>query len=264
MKRLHILLLCLAALLQPASAQDLAPVPPLKARVTDLAGMLKPEQQAALEKTLQAHEARTGSQVAILLVKSTAPEVIEQYGIRVAEAWKIGRKGIDDGVILIVAKDNPRDLRRLRLEVGRGAEGVITDAMSKRILQDVIAPHFRNNDFYGGLNASVAAIHALLDKEPFPAVTPQQQAKVARDAPGGLALFFSLLPLLIFIGMIAAIVRGQNMVRHRGWGRSSSGIYIGGGSGWGGGGGWSSGGSSGGDFGGGGGDFGGGGASGDW
>lgn len=140
----------LAMLLASAAAQDLAPIPPLKTRLTDLAEMLKPDQQAALEKTLQAHEEKTGSQVAVLLVKSTAPEVIEQYTIRVAESWKLGRKGVDDGVLLVIAKDNARDLRRMRLEVGRGAEGVITDAMSKRILQDVIAPYFRQNDFYGG------------------------------------------------------------------------------------------------------------------
>ncbi len=249
-------------LLSSAAAQDLAPIPPLKTRVTDQAGMLKPDQQAALEKILQAHEDKTGSQVAVLLVKSTAPEVIEQYGIRVAEAWKLGRKGVDDGVLLIIAKDNPRDLRRMRLEVGRGAEGVITDAMSKRILQDVIAPYFRQNDFYGGLNAGVTAIHALLDKEAFPSVPQKQAAKV--KGQGGSGSWWPLILFGLFFGMVILnAVRRSNTLSRNGWGSSSSGIFIGGGGASSGG--WSSGGDSGGsDFSGGGGDFGGGGASGDW
>ena len=249
----------LAMLLASAAAQDLAPIPPLKTRLTDLAEMLKPDQQAALEKTLQAHEEKTGIQVAVLLVKSTAPEVIEQYTIRVAESWKLGRKGVDDGVLLVIAKDNARDLRRMRLEVGRGAEGVITDAMSKRILQDVIAPYFRQNDFYGGLNAGVNSIHALLDKESFPAVM-QKHAKVKGDSGS----WWPLILFGLFFGMmILNAARRGNTLSRNGWGRSSSGVFIGTG-------GWSSGGwsggsdSGGGDFSGGGGDFGGGGASGDW
>ncbi len=241
-----------ALLLSSTAAQELVPVPPLKARVTDLAGMLKPEQQAALEQTLQAHETKTGNQVAILIIKTTQPEEIEQYGIRVAEAWKLGRKGVDDGVILIISKDN----HKMRLEVGRGAEGVITDAMSKRILQDVIAPYFRQNDFYGGLNASVGAIQALMNKEAFPSV-PKKQA--AQTSGGGLGwLSFLLFPLFIIMAIVRAI-RARNPLNRNGWGSSSSGIFIGGG-------GWSSGGggSDSGGFSGGGGDFGGGGASGDW
>lgn len=243
----------LALLLSIVVAQDLAPIPPLKARVTDLAGMLQPEQQVALEKTLQEHEAKTGNQVAVLLVKNTAPEEIEQYSIRVAEAWKLGRKGVDDGVILLISKDN----RKTRLEVGRGAEGTITDAMSKRILQDVIAPYFRKNDFYGGLNAGINAIHALLNKEAFPSVPQKQAANVNGDGIGWLP--FLLFPLFIIYAIVRSI-RARNPLKHDGWGSSSSGIFIGGG------GGWSSGGSSSdsGGFSGGGGDFGGGGASGDW
>ena len=246
-------------LLATVVAQDFAPIPPLKSRVTDLAGMLKPDQQAALEKTLQAHEAKTGNQVAVLLIKSTAPEVIEQYSIRLAEAWRIGRKGVDDGVILIIAKDNPRDLRRMRLEVGRGAEGVITDAMSKRILQDIIAPYFRKNDFYGGLNAGVDAIHKLLNKEAFPSVPKRTTTTVRQGNSVGNWLPILLFPLYILIVIINAFRRRYSL-RRDGWERSSSGIFIGGG-------GWdsgSSGGSDSGGFSGGGGDFGGGGASGDW
>lgn len=245
-----------ALLLATAAAQDLAPIPPLKHRVTDQAGLLKPAQRAALEKKLQERETKTGSQVAILIVGNTGPEAIEQYGIRVAETWKIGRKGVGDGVILIVAKDT----RRTRLEVGRGAEGVITDARAKRILQDVIAPRFRQNDFYGGLNDAVTVIHALLDKEAFPSASQPRANHAAQDkTPSAFALLFLLFPLII---IIAAIVRAKRGGGPDGWGHSS-GIYIGGG-------GWRSGddqdsnGWGGGDFGGGGGDFGGGGASGSW
>lgn len=254
MKRLRFLPALFAALLlSAATAQDLAPVPPLEMRVTDIAGMLKPEQRTALESKLQAHEAKTGNQVAILLVKSTAPEVIEQYGIRVAEQWKIGRKGIDDGVILIIARDNTRDLRRMRLEVGRGAEGVLTDAMSKRILQDVIAPYFRQNDFYGGLNAGIDAIQSVLNKEAFPSTPAKQRA--AQKEEDGLSFWFTF---FVQLAIIILIVRALRTRRRNGWG-NSSGIFIGGG-------GWHSGGSSdsGSGWSGGGGDFGGGGASGDW
>ncbi|RJX30213.1 MAG: YgcG family protein [Oxalobacter sp.] len=244
---------CAALLLTTAAAQTLAPIPPLKARVTDTVGMLKPNQRAALEKKLQEHESKTGNQVALLIVKNTEPEAIEQYGIRVAETWKLGRKSIDDGVILIVAKDT----RKLRLEVGRGAEGIIPDAYAKRIVQDVIAPRFRQNDFYGGLNDGVTTIHTLLNKEAFPA--PKKSAQSSRsDNPIGLfPLLFVLFPILI---IIIGIIRARRFGRND-WHQPSSGIFIGGG-------GWGSGGneswSSGSDFGGGGGDFGGGGASGDW
>jgi uncharacterized protein len=163
-------LVLLLLVMTGARAQDgFVPVPPHAARVTDQAGMLNASQRAALDGVLADYERKTGSQIAVLLVKSTAPEAIEQYSIRVADAWKLGRKGVDDGVLLVVAKDNPSALRRLRIEAGRGVQGSLTDAQSKRVLQDVIAPHFRQGDFYGGLAAGVSAIATLLDKEHFPA-----------------------------------------------------------------------------------------------
>ena len=241
----------LACALGVAAAQGFVPVPPLQARVTDQAGMLQPEQRAALENVLQEYEARTGNQIAILLVSSTAPEVIEQYSIRVADAWKLGRKGIDDGVILLVAKDNPPGLRRLRIESGRGVQGVLTDAQSKRILQDVIAPHFRQNDYYGGLAAGISAITGLLDQEKFAA--PDRKAAQASEAG-------SWLPFLIFgIFILLTILRSRRSQRlsRDGWGRSS-GVILGGGHG------GFDGGGGGGGFSGGGGGFDGGGASGNW
>ncbi|NUQ78368.1 MAG: TPM domain-containing protein, partial [Polyangiaceae bacterium] len=116
------------------AADDLVDVPPLKARVTDLAGTLSSDQAAALEADLAQFEKSRGSQIAILLLPSTKPESIEAYGIRVADAWKIGRQGVDDGVIVLVARDD----RALRIEVGRGLEGALPDALAKRIIEENI------------------------------------------------------------------------------------------------------------------------------
>lgn len=174
----------LALVVTGAQAADgFAAVPAHAARVTDQAGMLTAQQRSSLDGVLADYERKTGSQIAILLVSSTAPEAIEQYSIRVAEAWKLGRKGVDDGVLLVVAKDNPSSLRRLRIEAGRGVQGTLTDAQSKRVLQDVIAPHFRQGDFYGGLAAGVSSIATLLDKEHFPA-PPGGQRTASASAPG--------------------------------------------------------------------------------
>lgn len=168
-------------------------VPAKAARVTDQAGMLTVQQRSALEGVLSDYERKSGSQIAVLLLPSTAPEAIEQYSIRVADAWKLGRRGVDDGVLLVVAKDNPSSLRRLRIEAGRGVQGTLTDAQSKRILQDVIAPHFRQNDFYGGLAAGVSAIATLLDKERLPAppggtvASPAGAGGTPADAQSGVA-----------------------------------------------------------------------------
>lgn len=260
-----ILLLAMTA----ASAQNFVEVPPLQTRVTDQAGMLNPQQRSALENVLTEYETRTGSQIAILLVNSTAPEAIEQYSIRVAEKWQLGRKGMDDGVILLVAKDNPAALRRLRIEAGNGVQGSLTDAQSKRILQDVIAPHFRQNDFYGGLAAGVSAIAALLDKEQLPAPAAPQAGQPEE------AGFLGFLPLLFMLIMVISAMRSRSRGRrgafsNNGWGHAP-GIILGsaigsrGGFGGGFGGGLGgSGGFGGGGFSGGGGGFNGGGASGNW
>lgn len=254
--------LLLSSLMTVASAQDFVPVPPLKTRVTDQIGMLAPQQRQALETVLQDYETRTGSQIAILLMSSTAPETIEQYGIRVAESWKIGRKGVDDGVILIVARDNPSGLRRLRIETGYGVEGALTDAQSARILQDIIAPHFRQNDFYGGLVAAVSAITAVMENEELP---PPAQRRAAQQEEGGSWLLF-LFFLFIILSNIARSRSSRSRMNRGGWGRHAPGIILGSGIGsamgrHGRGGGF---GGGFGGFGGGGGGFGGGGASGNW
>ena len=253
-----------------AGAQDLAAVPPLQTRITDTIGMLTPEQRTSLENVLKEQEVRTGNQIAVLLVGSTAPEAIEQFSIRVADAWKLGRKGIDDGVILVVARDNTPALRRLRIEAGRGVQGSLTDAQSKRILEEVIAPHFRQNDFYGGLAAGVSSIAALVAKEQLPAPTPATQQ--ARPDEGlGSWLPFLLFGLFFIVPMLMRGGRRRNRLGGNDWGRNA-GIILGSGigssignrGGFGGGGGGGGFGGGGGGFSGGGGGFDGGGASGNW
>jgi len=139
-------------------------VPPLTGRVTDQTATLTAEQKAALEQTLQTFETRKGSQLAILIVPTTAPETIEQYSLRVAELWKLGRKNVDDGAILIVAKTD----RALRIEVGYGLEGALNDATSKRIISEIITPRFQQGDFSGGITAGVDQMIRVVDGEPLP------------------------------------------------------------------------------------------------
>lgn len=184
-------LLLLASLWQAGLAQALEAIPPLTQRVTDLTGTLTAEQQAGLEARLQTFEQQKGSQIAILIVPTTQPEDIAQYSIRVVEAWKLGREKQDDGVLILLAKND----RKMRIEVGYGLEGAIPDVTAKRIISDVMAPYFRQGDFYGGLNAAVERIAALIDGEALPA--PPQQAR------GGEHDWGDMLPILLFGGLIA-------------------------------------------------------------
>src|SRR5471030_3401158 len=141
-----------------AASADVA-VPPLSGRVVDQTGTLSSDTIAALTQTLKGLELRKGSQVAVLIVPTTAPETIEQYSIRVAEAWKIGRKKVDDGALLVVAKDD----RKLRIEVGYGLEGALTDATARRIIDEIITPKFRSGDFAGGVTAGVNRMIGVID-----------------------------------------------------------------------------------------------------
>jgi uncharacterized protein len=152
-----------------AAAADVA-VPPLSGRVVDQTGTLSAGDISSLTQTLRDLETRKGSQIAVLIVPTTEPETIEQYSIRVAEAWKIGRKKIDDGALLVVAKDD----RKLRIEVGYGLEGAVTDVTASRIISEIIVPKFRSGDFAGGISAGVDRIVAVVDGEPLPAPQPQQ------------------------------------------------------------------------------------------
>ncbi|MGD9944441.1 MAG: YgcG family protein [Burkholderiaceae bacterium] len=153
-----------------AAAPAQQAVPALSARVVDTTGTLSAAQRSALDAELTAFEQRKGSQIAILMVPSTQPEPIEMFSIRVAEQWQIGRgkvdgKRVDDGVLLVVAKDD----RQIRIEVGYGLEGAIPDAYAKRIIAETIAPRFRQGDFAGGLQAAARDLKRLIDGEPLPA-----------------------------------------------------------------------------------------------
>jgi uncharacterized protein len=158
------LLLCFAV----AAFADVA-VPQLTGRVVDQTGTLSAADIADLNRKLTDLETRKGSQVAVLIVPTTQPEGIEQFSIRVAEAWKIGRRKIDDGALLVVAKND----HRLRIEVGYGLEGSLTDVTARRIIDEVITPKFRTGDFAGGISAGVDRIIAVVNGEPLPAPEPQ-------------------------------------------------------------------------------------------
>jgi uncharacterized protein len=276
------LVLCVAF----GAAAEVA-VPPLSGRVVDQTATLGGDEIALLDATLKNFEARKGSQIAVLIVPTTTPEAIEQYSIRVADAWKIGRKKIDDGAILVVAKND----RKLRIEVGYGLEGALNDVTAKRIIDDIITPKFRSGDFAGGISAGVEQIIRVVDGEALPAPAPQRRSSGFLDnidpfnpfvivgvlvlgglfrsmlgrlfgslATGGLVGFVAWLLVGSLIvsaitGVVAAVFTmfGDSIATGRGGG----GFVGGGGS-------FSSGSSDRGGFSGGGGSFGGGGASGSW
>jgi uncharacterized protein len=167
-------------------------VPPLTGRVVDLTGTLSADDIAAQSQRLKDLQTRKGSQVAVLIVPTTQPETIEQYSIRVAEAWKIGRKKIDDGALLVIAKDD----HKLRIEVGYGLEGALTDVTSRRIIDEVIAPRLKSGDFAGGIAAGLTRIIGVIDGEPLPAPAPE--ASHGGDFDNWIGFFNPLNPFFIF------------------------------------------------------------------
>jgi uncharacterized protein len=187
----------LALLLAAASAGAQVAVPPLTARVTDLTGTLSGEAVNRIESKLRAFEATKGSQIAVLIVPTTAPEEIEQFSIRVAEAWKLGRKGVDDGAILLVAKND----RRVRIEVGQGLEGALPDAIANRIVEETIAPHFKAGDFDGGVEAGVNQMIGVVSGEPLPAPDKNWERH------GGVSNMLPLLLVVVFVvsGVLRAL-----------------------------------------------------------
>jgi uncharacterized protein len=171
-------------------------VPPLTGRVIDLTGTLSGRAVNQLETELAAFEVKKGSQIAVLIVPTTQPEDIEQFGIRVAEQWKLGRKGVDDGAILLVAKND----RRTRIEVGYGLEGALSDAISNRIIDETITPHFKLGDFDAGVEEGVKQMIAVADGEPLPA--PDHRWERRRNLGG-------LLPFLLVLVVVASgVLRG--------------------------------------------------------
>lgn len=267
-----------------AGAQALLPIPPLAARVTDLTATLSADQRARLEEKIAAFERLKGSQIAVLIVPSVMSETVTEYALRVVESWKLGRKGVDDGALLLIAKDD----RKLRIEVGYGLEGALNDATAKRIISETISPRFKQGDFYGGIDAGLDVMIKVAAGEALP--EPKQANKasgtgfdfetlmffgfilifvvvgilrsifgrfLAAGVIGGVAgivasLILSSVLVAIVVGVVAFIVSLFAGISGGGGGGFSSG-----GSSWGGG-------SGGGGFSGGGGSFGGGGASGGW
>jgi uncharacterized protein len=185
----------------PFAATAQVAVPPLTGRVVDQTGTLSASDVTELTQKLKDLETRKGSQIAVLIVPTTQPEAIEQFSIRVAEAWKIGRKKIDDGALLVVAKND----HKLRIEVGYGLEGALTDVTARRIIDEVIVPHFRVNDFSGGIFAGVDRIITVINGEPLPVPKPEASHS---DYNSDLASFiFSPFGLIGYVA-IAALMRG--------------------------------------------------------
>jgi uncharacterized protein len=288
-------LLSAAAALAETPAEPI-PVPKLTGRVVDLTGTLTAPERNALEAKLRAFESARGSQVAVLLVPSIGTETIEEFAGRVTDAWQLGRKGVDDGALFVVAKQE----RKMRIHTGRGVQGTLTDALSKRIVADQVAPRFRSGDFAGGIDAGVDSIMKAIEGEslPLPAAKPRGKVDSISSHSNLLILALFLVPVLalvlrgiagrffgasltsgitgfaawfllgsLAVGVVAAVIAflftlfsgsmGRS-VNRGGWGGGSiPGGFGGGGFGGGGGGG-------GGGFSGGGGGFDGGGASGQW
>lgn len=177
------LLLCLAALLAlPAAAwaQDVQAVPALSGRVVDTVNLLSATDRGALEAKLADFEARSGPQIVLLLVARTAPEDIAAYAQRVADTWKIGRRDVGDGLLLVVARDD----RRVRIEVAKALEGAVPDLAARQIIDRAIAPAFKRGDYAGGLSAGVDALIARVQGEHLPAPEPQARGG---QGPGVLA-----------------------------------------------------------------------------
>lgn len=285
----------LAWIALPALAQGLLPVPALSARVIDQTGTLDAAQRSGLETKLAAFEQRKGSQIVVLMVPTTQPEDIASYAQRVGDAWKIGRKDVGDGLLVIVAKDD----RKMRIATAKALEGAVPDLAAVRIIDEEMKPRFRNNDFAGGLNAAVDRLIGLVDGEPLPepsrssggsssggdfdwenlaiflfvgvfvgapivrAILGKTLGSVVMGGGIGLVAFFLTTSMVIAViaGLIALMVSLFSGLAGFGGGRGGGGGWSsGGGGGWGGG----SSGGGGGFSSGGGGNFGGGGASGDW
>ena len=171
---------------------ELVAIPELKSRITDLTQTLSADQQAQLNAKLAAFEQQKGSQIAVLILPTTQPEDIAQFSIRVVEKWKIGREKIDDGILILVAKDD----RKIRIEVGYGLEGAIPDLTAKRVINETISPQFKQGNFYGGLDAGVDKLIGLVNGE----ALPEPKASAA----GGNAIE-NLLPILLFCGLISGL-----------------------------------------------------------
>ena len=232
-------------------------VPPLQGRVNDSAALLSPTTESSLTELLAQYESKTGHQLAVLTIPSLLGDPVEDFSLRVVEAWKLGKKGKDDGVLLLVAAND----HKMRIEVGYGLEGELPDIVAGRIIRDVMAPHFKRGDYDGGVSAAVGAI---IEKTGGGAAVPaagQPQVAVPRKPLGTFGRLVSWVFKLAFFGIFGLVVLFMLFVNLFIPRRRNYGGYFGGGGSLGGGG---FGGGGGGGFSGGGGSFGGGGASGGW
>jgi uncharacterized protein len=195
------LLGCLLLVVGVAGAAELQAVPPLTARVTDRSGTLDAGQRAALEAKLEAFERDKGSQIAVLIVPTVQPESVEQYALRVVEAWQLGRRGVDDGALLLVATAD----RKMRIEVGYGLEGALNDATAKRIISELISPRFRQGDFYGGIDAGVDAMIKVIAGEALPAAKADASRRADVDDSFETLLFAGFVLVFIVGGVLRAI-----------------------------------------------------------
>ena len=210
--------LLLAVLLpwHTVSAQALQPVPALTARLIDQTQTLSPEQAAAIESRLREIEEKSGSQVVVLMVPSTSPEDIAPYAYRVASTWKIGRKDVGDGLLIVIAKND----RRMRMEVARALEGAIPDLAASRIIEQQMGPHFRQNDYAGGILAALDQVAARIAGEQLPAPTSSTPIQTSQNVDlEGLAIF-----LFFAVMVIAPVIR-------RIFGRKMGSVIVGGGAG---------------------------------
>jgi uncharacterized protein len=189
----------LLALLLCGAAHAEVAVPPLTHRVTDLTATLDAQQMQTLESRLVDFEAKKAAQLAVLIVPTTEPEAIEQFGIRVVEAWKLGRKGVDDGALLLIAKDD----HTLRIEVGYGLEGVLNDATAHRIINEIIVPHFKRGDFYSGIESGLAAMIQVVNGEPLP---PPRRAAASGKFDIESLLFIAFGLVVVVGGMLRAML----------------------------------------------------------
>ena len=194
----------LVPLLFAAFANAEVPVPQLRSRVTDLTHTLTPEQRQTLETRLAAFEARKGAQIAVLLVPTTQPESIEQFARRVLDEWKLGRKGIDDGALLLIAMQD----RKLRIETQYGLEGPLPDAICKRIIDEIVTPRFKQKDFYGGIAAGIERMISVVNGEPLPAPAPQQ-GRPGSGASGSEGLLIFGFVLVFVVGAFLRSVLGR-------------------------------------------------------
>ncbi len=197
---IFVILFCNVTITSSLLAQELAPLPKITARVTDTTGLLSSREKIQLERLLQNFETSKGSQIVVVIIPTVKPEDIASYSFRLAESRKIGRKNIDDGAILLIAKND----KKLRIEVGYGLEGSLTDIICHRIIQDIISPAFRQGNFYGGIHSGLTTIMKVIDGEDLPKPIRNNR----RGRIGG-ASFFLIAIILVFVSIVLRSLLGS-------------------------------------------------------